>query len=59
MSRPATVEPAAGRSLTPLSADEKNIVAALFSWMKNHPGAPLAEFDTAYRRAKRLEEKKA
>jgi hypothetical protein len=37
MSRPATVEPAAGRSLTPLSADEKNIVAALFSWMKNPP----------------------
>lgn len=44
----------AGHALPPLSADEKNIVAALFSWMKNHPGAPLAEFDTAYRRAKRL-----
>ena len=58
MSRPATVEPAAGRSLTPLSAAEKNIVAALFSWAKNYPGATLAEFEAAYRRAKGLAEGK-
>ncbi|MBK7543321.1 MAG: hypothetical protein IPI57_16525 [Candidatus Competibacteraceae bacterium] len=58
MSRPAAVEPAAGRLLTPLSAAEKNIVAALFSWAKNYPGATLAEFEAAYRRAKGLAEGK-
>lgn len=58
MSRPAAVEPAAGRLLTPLSAAEKNIVAALFSWAKNYPGATLAEFEAAYWRAKGLAEGK-
>jgi|GEM_PF-3109732 hypothetical protein len=45
------------KPLPDLSDADKSMAAALWSWLQNHRFAAYQDFETAYRRIKRLAEK--